>query len=205
MNAVSGLCPSTGGVDVLERDVSRRAEGPPAEVRRDPRVIASYVGRERRPKASSALLGTGGAPRSTMPIVRRIVSRTVVALAVLGGAGGLTACDPPPPDCAQVISQYADVPAVNLTVENAEKAVFCLTNQQRANQGVSPAYVRRAKLDTAARKHADAAVAQKWWVNGADPHVNPIGNTTPSSRVRAEGYCPSGTWRNHEYVYLGWG
>ena len=140
-----------------------------------------------------------------MPTVRKLLSRTVVALAVLGGAGGLTACDPPPPDCPQVISQYADVPAVNLTVENAEKAVFCLTNQQRASQGVSPAYVRRAKLDTAARGHANAAVAQKWWVNGADPHTNPQGNTTPSSRAAAAGYCPSGSAQVHENVYWGWG
>ena len=72
-------------------------------------------------------------------------------------AGVLTACDPAPPNCPQVISDYADVPAVNLTVENAEKAVFCLTNQQRTNNGVSPLYVRRAKLDTAARGHANAA------------------------------------------------
>jgi uncharacterized protein YkwD len=140
-----------------------------------------------------------------MPAMRRIMSLVAGALAVVGFGGVLTACDPAPPDCTQVISQYADVPAVNLTVDNAEKAVFCLTNQQRQANGVSPAYVRRAKLDTAARKHADAAVAQKWWVNGADPHVNPIGNTTPSSRVRAEGYCPSGSWRIHENVFWGWG
>jgi uncharacterized protein YkwD len=126
------------------------------------------------------------------------------ALALVGTGGVLTACTPPP-DCSSIISQYADKPASTISVDNAEKAVFCLTNQQRAANHVSPAYTLNSKIATAARKHANAAVNQKWWVNGADPHVNPVGNTTPSSRVRAEGYCPSGTWRIHENVFWGWG
>jgi uncharacterized protein YkwD len=135
--------------------------------------------------------------------MRRIMSLVAGALAVVGVAGGMTACTPPI-DCNQIKSQYADVPASTISVDNAEKAVFCLTNDQRTSRGLA-AYTWNAKIATAARKHANAAVAQKWWVDGADPHVNPVGGTTPASRVRAEGYCPSGSWRIHENVFWGWG
>ena len=127
-----------------------------------------------------------------------------MALALVGTAGVLTACGPQPLNCSSVISSYADVPASSLSVDNAEKAVFCLTNQQRAANGVSPAYTRSSLLGGTARAHADDAVARKWWVNGADPHVNPDGKG-PADRVRAAGYCPSGSWRVHENVYWGWG
>jgi uncharacterized protein YkwD len=135
--------------------------------------------------------------------VRNLMTRTVVALAVAGVAGGLTACTPTI-NCSQIKSQYADVPASTISVDNAEKAVFCLTNDQRTSRGL-PAYTLSSTLGTAARGHANAAVAQKWWVNGADPHVNPQGNTTPASRARSAGYCPSGNARVHENVYWGWG
>ena len=135
--------------------------------------------------------------------MRKTMSLVAGALALVGIAGVLTACTPTI-NCTQIKSQYADVQAATISVDNAEKAVFCLTNDERTSRGLA-AYTWNSKIATAARKHADAAVAQKWWVNGADPHVNPIGNTTPSSRVRAEGYCPSGSWRIHENVFWGWG
>ena len=135
--------------------------------------------------------------------MRKTMSLVAGALALVGIAGVLTACTPTI-NCTQITSQYADVQAATISVDNAEKAVFCLTNDERTSRGLA-AYTWNSKIATAARKHADAAVAQKWWVNGADPHVNPIGNTTPSSRVRAEGYCPSGSWRIHENVFWGWG
>ncbi len=127
----------------------------------------------------------------------------MVVAAVLGVAGGLTACTPPV-DCNQIKSQYADAPASTISVDNAEKAVVCLTNDERRARGL-PVYTLSSQLGTAARGHANAAVAQKWWVNGADPHVNPQGNTTPASRARAAGYCTSGSSRVHENVFWGWG
>jgi uncharacterized protein YkwD len=135
--------------------------------------------------------------------MRRIMSLVASALAMVGVAGVMTACGPTV-NCNQIKSQYADVSATTISVDNAEKAVFCLTNDQRTSQGL-PAYTWNSKIATAARKHANAAVNQQWWVNGADPHVNPVGGTTPASRVRAEGYCPSGSWRIHENVYWGYG
>jgi uncharacterized protein YkwD len=138
-----------------------------------------------------------------MRTIRSRIIRGSVGLAAFGGvAGVLTACNPPL-DCNAVKSQYADVPAANLTVDNAEKAVFCLTNDERTSRGL-PAYTRNTALGQAARNHANDAVARKWWVNGADPHTNPDGKT-PSDRARAAGYCPSGSAQVHENVFWGWG
>ena len=135
--------------------------------------------------------------------MRRIMSLVAGALAVVGIAAGMTACGPTI-NCSDLKSRFANSKATTISVDDAEKTVFCLTNDERTSRGLA-AYTWNSKIATAARKHADAAVAQKWWVNGADPHVNPIGNTTPTSRVLAEGYCPSGSYRIHENVYWAWG
>jgi uncharacterized protein YkwD len=132
----------------------------------------------------------------------RSIRASLVLAALVGVAGGLAACTPSV-DCNAIKSQYADVPASNLTVDNAEKAVFCLTNDQRVARGL-PAYTRSASLGQAARNHANDAVTRKWWVNGADPHTNPDGQG-PGERARAAGYCPSGSAQVHENVYWGWG
>ncbi|MER6950831.1 CAP domain-containing protein [Nonomuraea sp. NPDC000554] len=42
-------------------------------------------------------------------------------------------------------------------------------------------------------------------VIGAVFGVNPRTGTGPGERVRAAGYCPSGTWQVLENVYQGWG
>ena len=135
--------------------------------------------------------------------MRRIASLFGGLVAVLGVAGVLTACQPTI-NCSQLKSQFANSKATTISVDNAEKTVFCLTNDERTSRGLA-AYTWNSKIATAARKHADAAVAQKWWFGGADPHVNPVGNTTPSSRVRGEGYCPSGSSSIGENVYTAWG
>ena len=125
------------------------------------------------------------------------------ALAVVGIAAGMTACTPTI-NCSDLKSRFANSKATTISADDAEKTVFCLTNDERTSRGLA-AYTWNTKIATAARKHANAAVTQQWWVNGADPHVNPVGNTTPSSRVRAEGYCPSGSWSIGENVYWAWG
>ena len=125
------------------------------------------------------------------------------ALAIVGVAGVMTACTPTI-NCSDLKSRFANSKATTISVDDAEKTVFCLTNDERTSRGLA-AYTWNSKLATAARKHANAAVAQKWWTPLADPHVNPIGNTTPTSRVRAEGYCPSGSSTVGENAYTGWG
>jgi uncharacterized protein YkwD len=135
--------------------------------------------------------------------MRRIMSLVAGALAIVGVAGVMTACTPTI-NCSDLKSRFANSKATTISADDAEKTVFCLTNDERTSRGLA-AYTWNSKVATAARKHANAAVAQKWWVNGADPHVNPVGNTTPTSRVRAEGYCPSGSSRIHENVYWAWG
>jgi uncharacterized protein YkwD len=135
--------------------------------------------------------------------MRRIMSLVAGALAMVGVAGVMTACTPTI-NCSDLKSRFANSKATTISADDAEKTVFCLTNDERTSRGLA-AYTWNSKVATAARKHANAAVAQKWWVNGADPHVTPGGTTTPTSRVRAEGYCPSGSSRIHENVYWAWG
>jgi uncharacterized protein YkwD len=135
-------------------------------------------------------------------MVSGVARKGAVVVAVLGIAAGLTACNSQP-DCRSIKSQFADAPVKNIAVADAEKAVFCLTNDERTSRGL-PAYSLSSLLGRTARAHADDAVARKWWNDGADPHTNPDGKT-PADRVRAAGYCPNGSWRVHENVYWGWG
>jgi uncharacterized protein YkwD len=135
--------------------------------------------------------------------MRRLMSLVAGALALVGIAGGMTACTPTI-NCSDLKSRFADSKATTISVDDAAKTVFCLTNDQRTSNGLA-AYTWNDKLATAAKKHADAAVAIKWWHDGADPHVNPQTGSTPTSRVRGEGYCSSGSWSIGENVYWAWG
>jgi uncharacterized protein YkwD len=91
----------------------------------------------------------------------------------------------------------------SLTQLQAEAAVFCLTNRERVTLGLSPLR-RNSSLAAAARQHARAAVALKWWLEGANSHVNPWTGSTPSSRMRDEGYClGAGSWSVRENTYWG--
>jgi uncharacterized protein YkwD len=139
-------------------------------------------------------------------IVTRIVKKSVAITAFAGIATALLACDPAPDpsDCATIKSRYADAAVKDMTPANAERAVFCLTNDERAANGRAPLTSSELLAGTA-RAHAQDAVARKWWVDGADTHVNPDGKS-PSDRIRAAGYCPSPTyWKVAENTYWGWG
>ncbi len=71
----------------------------------------------------------------------------------------------------------------------AEAAVLCLINEARADAGVQPLTLN-TRLRTAARKHAEAAKALKWWAGGGPAvHVNPQTGSTPQRRIHDEGYC----------------
>ncbi len=98
----------------------------------------------------------------------------------------------------------ADTPVDQLGQTDAEAAVLCLTNSQRAQNGLQ-ALAPNAALATAARGHATAAVAQKWWVSGADWHTNPQTGSTPTNRIFAAGYCPNPrSWSTGENTYWAW-
>jgi alpha-tubulin suppressor-like RCC1 family protein/uncharacterized protein YkwD len=84
----------------------------------------------------------------------------------------------------------ADTPSTQLAQLAAEEAVLCLVNEHRVASG-APELTLNTKLRTAARKHAQAAAALKWWAGGGPAvHVNPQTGSTPQSRIRDEGYCP---------------
>jgi uncharacterized protein YkwD len=112
----------------------------------------------------------------------------------------LTDGTPPPPDNGCVTSDY-DKTVDQLTQTAAEKAVFCLVNEQRKLNGLAP-YTRNAILDQQARAHAQAAADIKWWTrdpvlaqqDAYNPHRNPLTKTWPADRIKGAGYCPSGAW-----------
>src|SRR5919112_6324151 len=109
--------------------------------------------------------------------MRRIMSLVAGALAIVGVAGVMTACTPTI-NCSDLKSRFADSKATTISVDDAEKTVFCLTNDERTSRGLA-AYTWNSKLATAARKHADAAVAQKWWTGGGGPPPTPGGDNHP--------------------------
>lgn len=83
----------------------------------------------------------------------------------------------------------ADTPAAELSQSDAEAAVLCLVNAERAANGVPPLSLN-ARLRIAAQRQAHDAVLVKWW-DGGGPHIhtNPITGSTPASRIAAAGYC----------------
>jgi alpha-tubulin suppressor-like RCC1 family protein/uncharacterized protein YkwD len=101
-----------------------------------------------------------------------------------------------------------DLPASRLTQEDAEVAVLCLINEQRAaNVPPSPPLTLNIKLRDAARRHANAAKSIKWWDGGGEKiHTNPVDLSTPEIRIREAGYCPAGAERipPKENGYTAW-
>jgi uncharacterized protein YkwD len=138
--------------------------------------------------------------------VSRITRKTVAATAFVGVAATVMACQPAPEptDCSHIVSRYADAPVKDMDPANAERAVLCLTNAERAASG--RAALRSSDvLGGTARGHAQDAVARKWWVDGANTHVNPDGKSE-TDRIMAAGYCPNPTyWKVAENTYWGWG
>jgi uncharacterized protein YkwD len=132
------------------------------------------------------------------------IGRVAAVLSTLVATGAAFAACNPAPNCTTIKANYADAPVKNISRANAEKAIWCLTNDERAAAGVA-ALTLNSVLTGTARKHGQDAVTRKWWTDGADPHVNPDGKG-PSDRVLAAGYCPNPTsWKVAENVYWGWG
>lgn len=105
--------------------------------------------------------------------------------------------------------------------EKAAKAVACLTNAERAARGL-PALAWSDKLRDSARGHARSAAGQKWWVDGANTHVDPKtprthadnwqeANAQADARVRSTTPCSTYVGDGHQLVrtaendYHGWG
>jgi uncharacterized protein YkwD len=103
-----------------------------------------------------------------------------VALAAVAPAGASAAARTPCPGESTVPT------AANLAV--VSDAVFCLTNQVRTSYGLR-AFVRDARLDTAARLHSEDMAARNYFA-----HNTPEG-LSPSDRTAAQGY-PGGAGEN---------
>jgi uncharacterized protein YkwD len=109
------------------------------------------------------------------------------------------------PNCSSLEASYANTPVENMSQTNAEQTVWCLTNDQRSANGVPPLSLNSI-LGGTARAHALDAVTRQWWVDGADTHTNPDGQT-PSDRIVAAHYCdaPKTLQQVAENTYWGWG
>lgn len=95
---------------------------------------------------------------------------------------------------------------VNQSLAAAEAAVFCLVNEERRLAGVNPLTPNK-KLGDAARAHANAAVAVRWWPAGGGSvvHTNPQTGSTPQQRIKDQGYCPDDDHvPMNENAYTGW-
>jgi uncharacterized protein YkwD len=88
-----------------------------------------------------------------------------------------------------MVCANADTSCKQLMQTDAEAAVLCLINEQRAAVGVAPLTLN-LKLVSAARQQAKDAATIKWWGPGADVHTNPVTGSTPAIRIKAAGYCP---------------
>lgn len=84
----------------------------------------------------------------------------------------------------------ADRAAATLSPADAEDAVLCLINKQRANHGLN-ALSPNPILGQVATDHATASVTLKWWPpsGGHSVHVNPQTGMDAAARIRAAGYC----------------
>lgn len=81
--------------------------------------------------------------------------------------------------------------AATLSPADAEDAVLCLINEQRASHGLN-ALTANPILRQVAAAHATASVTLKWWPAGGGPsvHVNPQTGMDAGARIREAGYCP---------------
>jgi uncharacterized protein YkwD len=85
----------------------------------------------------------------------------------------------------------ADRAAATLSPADAEHAVLCLINEQRANHGLN-ALTANPILRQVAAAQATASVTLKWWPASGGPsvHVNPQTGMDAAARIREAGYCP---------------
>ena len=105
-----------------------------------------------------------------------------------------------------------DVLVTQLTAEQAEAAVLCLTNEKRRAHGLSE-LTRDTTLAATARSHADKSVALRFWnvedgrFSHDDPEVDdPNEDETPEFdadvRIRNAGYCAAGqSWHVAENTF----
>jgi uncharacterized protein YkwD len=102
----------------------------------------------------------------------------------------------------------ADVPAISLSQTDAEAAVLCLINEERAALNLPPLTLNLI-LQKVAREQAMAAATIKWWPDSGDaghiPHENPI-TGDEQVRIKQAGYCPSNPdVARNENAYSAWG
>ncbi|MFI9801992.1 CAP domain-containing protein [Streptomyces sp. NPDC052302] len=124
----------------------------------------------------------------------------------------LQAATAPPASAASCVwLRYADE-APKRASARADLATICLIQAERAKRGLPPiphTVSLRGQppqpLPLAAQRHVEAAVTQKWWGPGKDPHRNPLTGSYIDDRIRDAGFCPGRKPSTGEITYTGWG
>lgn len=146
----------------------------------------------------------------TLRLLGATLAAGVVTLSLPGLTAQANAATATAPNCASKAQWYDAVPLKKPKESIGRfrqlliaEATHCLIDAERAKAGLPPLKWNNT-LRKAAVEHAHAAVQQKWWVEGADPHVNPKTESTPISRIKAAGYCPNArSWAGYEIAYTG--
>lgn len=154
--------------------------------------------------------------RIRTPHTRAVVSFTAaVALSVTLLPAAATPAAATEVDCSQMGPEADDIaPAKDpgrfgFGTMFQTLAVMCLINDERQRLGLSELPLN-SELTSAARTHLNAALTQKWWGPGRNPHQNPKVPETADEQIRHRienaGYCANGrSWHGHEIAYNGWG
>lgn len=139
-----------------------------------------------------------------MKIVRTLAISSLLAavLIPIQSAPSFAQANCPNADLRPPIGSSEQDRAVRRQVASALACLLIAEHRNAAGatlRGVLP-------LSRAAGLHAKAAVEQKWWRPGNNPHVNPQTGSTIESRIRAQGYCsPKAIAQVAEITYNGSG
>jgi uncharacterized protein YkwD len=177
------------------------------------------------PDATAALPGSalsnkdaGGRSQSRRASARVALTLAGLMLYSLGAGPSVWAAI----DCAQIITQYADVIPITSppALQGAGQATLCLINQQRThNVPPLPELAWSDQLEQAAQAHSADWVTSKLdpdracpadpnpgWTWGSCTHQG-SGGSWPEDRIPKSGYCTTGVncGALSETTYNGWG
>lgn len=155
-------------------------------------------------------------PRTRTPYTRAVTSVAAAGVLIvpLVPMATAVAVAQPWPHCADASPDSYDKPPpadpgrFGYGVLPAIEGITCLINAERQRLGLRP-LSQSAELRNAANKHVTAALAQKWWGPGKNPHRNPrvAGSAEQqiAARIKDAGYCANGrSWAGYEIAYNDW-
>ncbi|MEK1886537.1 MAG: CAP domain-containing protein [Phyllobacterium sp.] len=153
-----------------------------------------------------------------MQFVRWVVFGLFSVVMVFASAGPVSAQVEGAAKCGPEINTSPSSIDLGSQADRVREAVRCLINAEREAMGLRPLWLS-PELTRAAQEHAADAGRLRWWdgeyeammnpVTGGvvtyDTHVNPETNSTPQTRIVANGYCQRQPLKTGEITYTGTG